>query len=161
MTGVTGMETADLIAEVVSMVKPDVVLVIDAWRQRISAESVRRFRSATAVSRRAPAWENRRREISGDARSALRDCHRSADGHRRAHFDSGCRQSERGRGKQAGIAQAPRCENLVADENRRTQRRRTRIFSSDIWQTKPFDMIVTSTDIDAVIQSFSTISQMP
>lgn len=36
VTGVTGMETADLIEKVVSMVKPDVVLVIDALAAKIS-----------------------------------------------------------------------------------------------------------------------------
>ena len=65
VTGVTGMETADLIAEVVSMVKPDVVLVIDA----LAAKNIRRVSTTIQISDSGIApgagMGNRRREISG------------------------------------------------------------------------------------------------
>ena len=59
--------------------------------------------------------------------------------------------------EQAGIAQASRCENLAADENRTHAEAAHADFLERYLADEAFDMIVTSTDIDAVIQSFSQI----
>ena len=157
VTGVTGMETADLIAEVVSMVKPDVVLVIDA----LAAKNIRRVSTTIQISDSGIApgagMGNRRREISEttlgcrviaigvptviDARTLILDAAKASEAE----------------AEQAGIAQAPRCENLAADENRTHAEAAHADFLERYLADEAFDMIVTSTDIDAVIQSFSQI----
>ena len=56
VTGVTGLETAEVIEKVVSLVKPEAVLILILWRQRTSAASAQPSRSAIRVFRPEPAW---------------------------------------------------------------------------------------------------------
>ena len=137
--------------------EPDVVLVIDA----LAAKNIRRVSTTIQISDSGIApgagMGNRRREISEttlgcrviaigvptviDARTLILDAAKASEAE----------------AEQAGIAQASRCENLVADENRTHAEAAHADFLERYLADEAFDMIVTSTDIDAVIQSFSQI----
>lgn len=139
------------------MVKPDVVLVIDA----LAAKNIRRVSTTIQISDSGIApgagMGNRRREIS----EATLGCRVIAIGvptviDARTLILDAAKASEAEAG-QAGIAQAPRCESLTADENRTHAEAARADFLERYLADEAFDMIVTSTDIDAVIQSFSQI----
>ena len=139
VTGVTGMETADLIEKVVSLVKPDVVLVIDA----LAAKDIRRVSTTIQISDTGIApgagMGNRRREIS----EATLGCRVISVGvptvidARTLILDAAKASAAEAGPADAEAARADFLERYLTDE--------------------AFDMIVTSTDIDAVIQSFSII----
>ena len=150
VTGVTGMETADLIEKVVSMVKPDVVLVIDA----LAAKDIRRVSTTVQISDTGIApgagMGNRRREISEetlgcrvisigvptviDARTLILDAARASE------------------------AEALQ-EESAAEETSRTHAAAAREdFLARYLTDEAFDMIVTSTRSFKVFRRFS---QMP
>ena len=157
VTGVTGMETADLIEQVVSLVKPDVVLVIDA----LAAKDIRRVSTTIQISDTGIApgagMGNRRREISEatlgcrvisigvptviDARTLIVDAARAS-------------KAESG---STSEAQRTQSESLLADESRTSTAAGRADFLERYLADEIFDMIVTSTDIDEIIQSFSQI----
>lgn len=133
VTGVTGMETADLIERVTSMIRPDVVLVIDA----LAARDIRRVSTTIQISDTGispgAGMGNRRREISEKT--------------------LGCRVVS------IGVPTVIDARTLILDaaEQIRNLQEGGRDFLEKYLESEAFDMIVTSTDIDEIIQSFSLI----
>ena len=143
------METADLIEKVVSMVKPDVVLVIDA----LAAKDIRRVSTTVQISDTGIApgagMGNRRREISEetlgcrvisigvptviDARTLILDAAKASE------------------------AEALQADSVAEETNRTHAAAAREDFLARYLTDEAFDMIVTSTDIDEIIQSFSQI----
>ena len=138
VTGVTGMETADLIEKAVSLVKPDVVLVIDS----LAAKDIKRISTTiqicdTGISPGA-GMGNRRKDISEktlgckvvslgvptviDSRTLILEAAEEIEGWNKAK----------------GI----KIKNPAIDK---------------YLESREFDMIVTSTDIDQIIKDFSDI----
>lgn len=149
VTGVTGMETADLIEKVVSMVKPDVVLVIDA----LAAKDIRRVSTTVQISDTGIApgagMGNRRREIS----EATLGCRVISIGVPTV-IDARTLILDAARASEAETLQA----DSAAEETSRTHAAAAREdFLARYLTDEAFDMIVTSTDIDEIIQSFSQI----
>ena len=149
VTGVTGMETADLIEKVVSMVKPDVVLVIDA----LAAKDIRRVSTTVQISDTGIApgagMGNRRREIS----EATLGCRVISIGVPTV-IDARTLILDAARASEAEALQA----DSAAEETCRTHAAAAREdFLARYLTDEAFDMIVTSTDIDEIIQSFSQI----
>lgn len=130
VTGVTGMETADLIQKVVSMVNPDVVIVIDS----LAAKNIERMSTTVQICdtgiEPGAGMGNRRKAISEET--------------------LGCRVISIGVptviDSRTLIMEA--AENIVSWEDNRTQ---------EYLLDRNFDMIVTSTDIDEIIKDFSEI----
>lgn len=130
VTGVTGMETADLIQKVVSMVKPDVAIIIDS----LAAKNMERMSTTiqlcdTGIEPGA-GMGNRRKAISKDT--------------------LGCRVVSIGVptviDSRTLIMEA--AENISSWEDEKTR---------EYLSGRSFEMIVTSTDIDEIIKDFSEI----
>lgn len=130
VTGVTGMETADLIERVTSMVKPDVVVIIDS----LAARSIDRMSTTIQVCdtgiEPGAGMGNRRKAISQET--------------------LGCRVVSIGVptviDSRTLIIEAS--EAIGWDEDEKTEK---------YFKEKELDMIVTSTDIDEIIKDFSDI----
>lgn len=124
------METADLIQKVVSMVNPDVVIVIDS----LAAKNIERMSTTVQICdtgiEPGAGMGNRRKAISEET--------------------LGCRVISIGVptviDSRTLIMEA--AENIVSWEDNRTQ---------EYLLDRNFDMIVTSTDIDEIIKDFSEI----
>lgn len=130
VTGVTGIETADLIQKVASLVKPDVVLVVDS----LAARNVERMSTTiqlcdTGIEPGA-GMGNRRREISEKT--------------------LGCRVIS------IGVPTVIDSRTLIMEASEAigwNEDEKTEKYFKD----KNLDMIVTSTDIDQIIKDFSDI----
>lgn len=130
VTGVTGMETADLIERVTSMVKPDVVVIIDS----LAARSIDRMSTTIQVCdtgiEPGAGMGNRRKAISQET--------------------LGCRVVS------IGVPTVIDSRTLIIEaseaigwnEDEKTEK---------YFKEKELDMIVTSTDIDEIIKDFSDI----
>lgn len=130
VTGVTGMETADLIERVASMVKPDVVVIIDS----LAARSIDRMSTTIQVCdtgiEPGAGMGNRRKAISQET--------------------LGCRVVS------IGVPTVIDSRTLIIEaseaigwnEDEKTEK---------YFKEKELDMIVTSTDIDEIIKDFSDI----
>lgn len=130
VTGVTGMETADVIEHVVQLVKPEVVIIIDS----LAARDIRRISTTiqvcdTGISPGA-GMGNRRKEISEKT--------------------LGCRVIS------IGVPTVIDSRTLILDAAEEidswSEKEVNRYLTS-----RELDMIVTSTDIDQIIQDFSEI----
>ena len=130
VTGVTGMETAEVIEKVVQLVKPEVVIIIDS----LAAKDIRRISTTiqvcdTGISPGA-GMGNRRKEISENT--------------------LGCRVIS------IGVPTVIDSRTLILDAAEGiapwNEKEVERYLSS-----RELDMIVTSTDIDQIIQDFSQI----
>ena len=130
VTGVTGMETADLIAKVVSLVKPDAVLIVDS----LAARNVERLSTTIQLCdsgiEPGAGMGNRRKAIS----QATLGCKVVAIGVPTV-IDS-----------RTLIAEAS--EIIASWDAEATEK---------YLQSRSFDMIVTSTDIDQIIKDFSDV----
>lgn len=141
VTGITGLETAELIDKVVSLARPDVVLAIDA----LAAKDIKRLSTTIQICDTGimpgAGMGNRRKEISRktvgcpvisigvptviDARTLIMD---AAEEIKAAGGDA--------EGRAAGCTQE-KLQNYLEEGS--------------------FDMIVTSTDIDKIIKDFADI----
>ena len=130
VTGVTGMETAEVIEKVVQLVKPEVVIIIDS----LAAKDIRRISTTiqvcdTGISPGA-GMGNRRKEISENT--------------------LGCRVIS------IGVPTVIDSRTLILDAAEGiapwNEKEVERYLSG-----RELDMIVTSTDIDQIIQDFSQI----
>ena len=130
VTGVTGMETAELIEKVVSLVKPEVVIVVDS----LAAKNIERMSTTIQISdtgiEPGAGMGNRRKSIE---QSSL-GCKVIAVGVPTV-IDS----------KNLIIEAA---ENIPSCDNNQVM---------DYLNSKEMNMIVTSTDIDEIIKTFSEI----
>lgn len=130
VTGVTGMETADLIQKVASMVKPDVVVVIDS----LAAKNIERMSTTIQLCdtgiQPGAGMGNRRKAISEET--------------------LGCKVISVGVptviDSRTLIIEA--AENIASWDEQKT---------GEYLDSREFDMIVTSTDIDEIIKDFSEI----
>lgn len=156
VTGVTGLETADLIQQVVSMARPDVVLAIDA----LAAKDIHRLSTTIQICDTGimpgAGMGNHRKEISEktvgcpvisigvptviDSRTLILEAAENIEGWNGAP-DSSAPEEGSGLNAQSGApgGQSPggRVEQYL--------------------ESRDFDMIVTSTDIDEIIKDFSDI----
>lgn len=130
VTGVTGMETADLIEKVVGLVRPDVVLIVDS----LSARNLERLSTTIQICdsgiEPGAGMGNRRKAISGETLG----CKVVAIGVPTV-IDS-----------RTLIAEAS--EVIASWDEKATQR---------YMESRDLDMIVTSTDIDQIVKDFSDI----
>ncbi len=165
VTGVTGLETADLIQQVVSMARPDAVLAIDA----LAAKDIRRLSTTIQICDTGimpgAGMGNRRREISEktvgcpvisigvptviDSRTLILEAAENLEDWRgapggptgnsrsAASARSGRPSSPAGSRQPEGTAQSGALEKYL--------------------ESRDFDMIVTSTDIDEIIKDFADI----
>lgn len=130
VTGVTGMETADVIEHVVQLVKPEVVIIIDS----LAARDIRRISTTIQVCDTGiypgAGMGNRRKEISEKT--------------------LGCRVIS------IGVPTVIDSRTLILDAAEEidswSEKEVNRYLTS-----RELDMIVTSTDIDQIIQDFSEI----
>ncbi len=127
VTGVTGMETADLIEKVTSMVKPDVAVIIDS----LAARSIERFSTTiqicdTGIEPGAGMGNRRKSHHPGDFRLQS-GFHRRTYSHRLRTL----------------IIEASEAIGWNQDEK-----------TEKYFREKDLDMIVTSTDIDQIIKDF-------
>jgi spore protease len=130
VTGVTGMETSDLIEKVVSLCKPDVTIIIDS----LAARNIERLSTTiqicdTGISPGA-GMGNRRKEISKET--------------------IGCKVISIGvptviDSRTLIMEAAENIDKWEADDAKK------------YFEEKNLDMIVTSTDIDDIIKDFSDI----
>ena len=130
VTGVTGMETADVIEKIAALMKPEVVVIIDA----LAAKDIRRISSTIQICDTGIApgagMGNRRKEISEKT--------------------LGCRVIS------IGVPTVIDSRTLIldaAEEIKSWDPAETEAYL----QGKNLDMIVTSTDIDQIIKDFSDI----
>lgn len=150
VTGITGLETADLIDRVVSMAKPDAVLAIDA----LAAKDIRRLSTTIQVCDTGimpgAGMGNHRKEISAktvgcpvicigvptviDARTLILDAGQALA---KSELGQNARQKQ-GQGVVSAVAGSPDPLTAYLEEG-------------------CFDMIVTSTDIDEIIKDFADI----
>ena len=130
VTGVTGMETADLIEKVVGLVRPDVVLIVDS----LAARNLERLSTTIQICdsgiEPGAGMGNRRKAISGETLG----CKVVAIGVPTV-IDS-----------RTLIAEAS--EVIASWDEKATQR---------YMESRDLDMIVTSTDIDQIVKDFSDI----
>ncbi|MCI8609074.1 MAG: GPR endopeptidase [Firmicutes bacterium] len=130
VTGVTGMETADVIEKIVGLVEPEVVVIIDA----LAAKDIRRISSTIQICDTGIApgagMGNRRKEIS--------------------HKTLGCKVIS------IGVPTVIDSRTLILDAASEmdgwSEKAVTKYFAE-----RDLDMIVTSTDIDQIIKDFSEI----
>jgi len=147
VTGVTGLETADLIQRVVSMARPDVVLAIDA----LAARDIRRLSTTIQICDTGimpgAGMGNHRKEISEktvgcpvisigvptviDSRTLILEAAENIEGWNGAQ---GC----------------PATNDELSDQPQGGG-------VEQYLESRDFDMIVTSTDIDEIIKDFSDI----
>ena len=156
VTGVTGLETADLIQRVVSMARPDVVLAIDA----LAAKDIHRLSTTIQICDTGimpgAGMGNHRKEISQktvgcpvisigvptviDSRTLILEAAENIEGWSGAQ---GCPAQKDATGRHA-----------------RNDEPGDRVPGGGVEQyleSRDFDMIVTSTDIDEIIKDFSDI----
>ena len=130
VTGVTGMETADVIEKIVSMVKPELTIIVDS----LAARDIRRISSTIQICDTGIApgagMGNRRKEISQKT--------------------LGCRVIS------IGVPTVIDARTLVLDAAREIEGWNSGDADSYLEQAQ-LDMIVTSTDIDQIIKDFSDI----
>ena len=183
VTGVTGLETADLIQQVVSLARPDAVLAIDA----LAAKDIRRLSTTIQICDTGimpgAGMGNRRREISEktvgcpvisigvptvidsrtlilEAAENLKDW-RGAPGcpaensRSAASARSGRPSSPDGSRQPEGAAQNDRSE--CPDGSRQPEGPVQSGTLEKYLESRDFDMIVTSTDIDEIIKDFADI----
>lgn len=130
VTGVTGMETADVIEKIVGLVEPEVVVIIDA----LAAKDIRRISSTIQICDTGIApgagMGNRRKEISEKT--------------------LGCKVIS------IGVPTVIDSRTLILDAASEmdgwSEKAVTKYFAE-----RDLDMIVTSTDIDQIIKDFSEI----
>ena len=165
VTGVTGLETADLIQQVVSLARPDAVLAIDA----LAAKDIRRLSTTIQICDTGimpgAGMGNRRREISEktvgcpvisigvptviDSRTLILEAAENLKDWRGAPgAPDGSRQPE-------GTAQNDRSE--CPDGSRQPEGPVQSGTLEKYLESRDFDMIVTSTDIDEIIKDFADI----
>ncbi len=156
VTGVTGLETADLIQHVVSMARPDVVLAIDA----LAAKDIHRLSTTIQICDTGimpgAGMGNHRKEISQktvgcpvisigvptviDSRTLILEAAENIEGWNSAQGrpaqEDGCGLNAQ-TGAPGGQPQGSGVEKYL--------------------ESRDFDMIVTSTDIDEIIKDFSDI----
>lgn len=130
VTGVTGMETADLIEKVVGLVNPDVVLIVDSLAARNLERLTTTIQVCDSGIEPGAGMGNRRKAISEDTLG----CKVVAIGVPTV-IDS-----------RTLIAEAS--EVIASWDEKATQR---------YLESRDLDMIVTSTDIDQIIKDFSDI----
>ena len=130
VTGVTGMETADLIEKVTSMVKPDVAVIIDS----LAARSIERLSTTIQICdtgiEPGAGMGNRRKAITQET--------------------LGCRVVS------IGVPTVIDSRTLIIEASEAigwNQDEKTEKY----FREKDLDMIVTSTDIDQIIKDFSDI----
>ncbi len=151
VTGVTGLETADLIQQVVSMARPDVVLAIDA----LAAKDIHRLSTTIQICDTGimpgAGMGNHRKEISEktvgcpvisigvptviDSRTLILEAAENIEGWNGAQEDGSGLNAQIG--APGGQSQGGAVEKYL--------------------ESRDFDMIVTSTDIDEIIKDFSDI----
>lgn len=151
VTGVTGLETADLIQQVVSMARPDVVLAIDA----LAAKDIHRLSTTIQICDTGimpgAGMGNHRKEISEktvgcpvisigvptviDSRTLILEAAENIKGWNGAQEDGSGLNAQIG--TPGGQSQGGAVEQYL--------------------ESRDFDMIVTSTDIDEIIKDFSDI----
>lgn len=164
VTGVTGLETAELISRVVSMANPDVVIAIDA----LAAKDIRRLSTTIQICDTGimpgAGMGNHRKEISEktigcpvisigvptviDARTLILDAAAEL-GERDAAPQNPAGQNMTERiAEQIAAVQNPAEQKQVADARKKIE---------NYLEEACFDMIVTSTDIDEIIKDFADI----
>ena len=130
VTGVTGMETADLIEKVVSLVKPDVTIIIDS----LAAKNIERMSTTIQICdtgiEPGAGMGNRRKAISQET--------------------MGCKVVS------IGVPTVIDSRTLIIDAAKDISGWDERETEKYLNQRK-LDMIVTSTDIDEIIKDFSEI----
>lgn len=130
VTGVTGMETADLIEKVISMVKPDAAIIIDSLAARNMDRMSTTIQICDTGIEPGAGMGNRRKAISAET--------------------LGCRVIS------IGVPTVIDSKTLIMDAAQHlgnTVEEELQKYFDDT----PLDMIVTSTDIDQIIKDFSDI----
>ncbi len=130
VTGITGMETAEVIEKVVSLVKPDVTVAIDA----LAAKNIERMSTTIQISdtgiEPGAGMGNRRKAINQET--------------------LGCKVIS------IGVPTVIDSKNLIVEAAQNTG-----VFEEEALEkyleSRSFDMVVTSTDIDEIIKDFSDI----
>lgn len=130
VTGVTGMETAELIKKVVTLVKPDVTLVVDS----LAARDIKRMSTTIQICdtgiEPGAGMGNRRKPITGDY--------------------LGCKVVS------VGVPTVIDSRTLIIDAASQVSGWDEKATEDYLKKTN-LDMIVTSTDIDEIIKDFSEI----
>ena len=130
VTGVTGMETADLIEKVTSMVKPDVAVIIDS----LAARSIERLSTTIQICdtgiEPGAGMGNRRKAITQET--------------------LGCRVVS------IGVPTVIDSRTLIIEASEAIGWNQDEKTEKD-FREKELDMIVTSTEIDQIIKDFSDI----
>ena len=165
VTGVTGLETAELINRVVSMASPDVVIAIDA----LAAKDIRRLSTTIQICDTGimpgAGMGNHRKEITEktvgcpvisigvptviDARTLILD---AAAGLKEADATRQDEAEQEAAGQGAPEQESP--ERETAGQKRNAAARKK---IENYLEEACFDMIVTSTDIDEIIKDFADI----
>lgn len=131
VTGVTGMETADLIERVIGMIKPDAVICVDA----LAARDIRRLSTTIQVCDTGifpgAGMGNNRKEISEKT--------------------MGCRVIS------IGVPTVIDSRTLLIDAAEEIGDEKVSDELEKYVESREMDMIVTSTDIDVLIKDFSDI----
>ena len=130
VTGVTGMETAELIKKVVSLVKPDVTLVIDSLAARDMKRMSNTIQICDTGIEPGAGMGNRRKPITKDY--------------------LGCKVVS------VGVPTVIDSRTLIIDAAKEISGWDARLTESYL-KKADLDMIVTSTDIDEIIKAFSEI----
>ena len=130
VTGVTGMETADVIEKIVSIVKPEVVIIVDS----LAAKDIKRISTTIQICDTGIApgagMGNRRKEISEKT--------------------LGCRVIS------IGVPTVIDSRTLILDAAGEIESWNSTSVDRYL-KEREMDMIVTSTDIDQIIKDFSEI----
>ncbi len=130
VTGVTGMETADLIEKAVSLVKPEATIVIDS----LAARNIERLSTTIQIS-----------DTGIEPGAGM--------GNRRKSIDEetlGCRVIA------IGVPTVIDSKTLIIEAAEKIDSWNEKDIANYI-NSRDFDMIVTSTDIDEIIKDFSDI----
>ena len=130
VTGVTGMETADLIEKVTSMVHPDVVLIVDSLAARNIDRMSTTIQLCDTGIEPGAGMGNRRKAISEET--------------------LGCKVVS------IGVPTVIDSRNLIIEAAQATEFADEKKIDK-YFKEKELNMIVTSTDIDEIIKDFSDI----
>lgn len=130
VTGVTGMETADLIEKVTSMVHPDVVLIVDSLAARNIDRMSTTIQLCDTGIEPGAGMGNRRKAISEET--------------------LGCKVVS------IGVPTVIDSRNLIIEAAQATEFADEKKIDK-YFKDKELNMIVTSTDIDEIIKDFSDI----
>lgn len=130
VTGVTGMETADLIEKVTSMVRPDVVLIVDSLAARNIDRMSTTIQLCDTGIEPGAGMGNRRKTISEET--------------------LGCKVVS------IGVPTVIDARNLIIEAAQATEFADEKKIDK-YFKDKELNMVVTSTDIDEIIKDFSDI----